>query len=410
MLYVVPMAFVLAGLALYGILGGADFGAGFWQLTAGLGRDPEEIREHAHESMAPVWEANHVWLIFVLTVTWTSYPRALGSLASTLEVALLIAGVGIIFRGAAYALRTGSSSRREQGAIDAVFGVSSVITPFALGAAVGGIASARVPVGNAAGNLFSSWLNPTSVEIGVLAVATGAYMAAVFLCGDAVRRGHGELAERFRVRALGAGVVAGAIAAAGIVVLRFDAHPLFNGLVAAGGGLVALIVSALAGGTTLLLVWRRRYEPARYVAAVAVASIVAGWALAQTPRLLPGLTVRQAAAPHDTQVAVIVAVLAGGALLAPSLATLFRLTLGGQLAEGDTAVAAVAHGEPLRAGRSRLVARLAGALLLAGFGLVNVADAHWAHYVGAFCYVGFIAAAFWVAVPLGVRAGVGGDA
>jgi cytochrome d ubiquinol oxidase subunit II len=218
------------------------------------------------------------------------------------------------------------------------------------------------------------------------------------------------LAERFRVRALGAGVVAGAIAAAGIVVLRFDAHPLFNGLVAAGGGLVALIVSALAGGTTLLLVWRRRYEPARYVAAVAVASIVAGWALAQTPRLLPGLTVRQAAAPHDTQVAVIVAVLAGGALLAPSLATLFRLTLGGQLAEGDTAVAAVAHGEPLRAGRSRLVARLAGALLLAGFGLVNVADAHWAHYVGAFCYVGFIAAAFWVAVPLGVRAGVGGDA
>jgi cytochrome d ubiquinol oxidase subunit II len=410
MLYVVPMAFVLAGLALYGILGGADFGAGFWQITAGLGRDPEEIREHAHESMAPVWEANHVWLIFVLTVTWTSYPRAFGSLASTLEVALLIAGVGIIFRGAAYALRTGSSSRREQGAIDAVFGVSSVITPFALGAAVGGIASARVPVGNASGDLFSSWLNATSVEIGVLAVATGAYMAAVFLCGDAVRRGHGELAERFRVRALGAGVVAGAIAAAGIVVLRFDAHPLFNGLVAAGGGLVALIVSALAGGTTLLLVWRRRYEPARYVAAVAVASIVAGWALAQTPRLLPGLTVRQAAAPHDTQVAVIVAVLAGGALLAPSLATLFRLTLGGQLAEGDTAVAAVAHAEPLRAGRSRLLARLAGALLVAGFGLVNVADAHWAHYVGAFCYVGFIAAAFWVAVPLGVRAGVGGDA
>lgn len=143
MLYVLPLAFALVGLALYDVLGGADFGAGFWQLTAGLGPDPETIREHAHHSMAPVWEANHVWLIFVLTVIWTAYPKFFGSLASTLSVALLIAAVGIIFRGATYALRSASTTPREQRGIDAVFGVSSVITPFALGAAAEGSRPAR---------------------------------------------------------------------------------------------------------------------------------------------------------------------------------------------------------------------------------------------------------------------------
>jgi len=115
-----------------------------------------------------------------------------------LSVALLVAAVGIICRGAAYALRSGTSTAREQRAIDTVFGVASLIAPFALGAAAGGIASGRVPVGNAAGHLFSSWLNPTSILIGALAVATGAYLSAVFLCGDATRAGSGHLAERFR--------------------------------------------------------------------------------------------------------------------------------------------------------------------------------------------------------------------
>src|SRR5919197_73695 len=193
MLESLPLVSVFVGLALYTVLGGADFGAGFWQLAAGRGNYAERIREHAHHSMAPVWEANHVWLIFVLTVIWTAYPKAFGSIASTLSVALLIAAIGIIFRGATYALRSGTSAPREQSAIDTAFGISSVITPFALGAAVGGIASGRVPVGNAAGDLFSSWLNPTSILIGALAVVTGAYLAAVFLSGDAVRTGDQDL-------------------------------------------------------------------------------------------------------------------------------------------------------------------------------------------------------------------------
>src|SRR5437764_12367304 len=141
---------------------------------------------------------------------------------STLCVALLIAAVGISFRGAEYALRSGASSMAEQSTIDTAFGISSVIVPFALGAAVGGIASGRVPVGNAAGNLFTSWLNPTSILIGVLAVVTGAYLAAVFLSGDAVRVGDEQLVRDFRTRALLSGVVAGAIAIGCLAVLHTD--------------------------------------------------------------------------------------------------------------------------------------------------------------------------------------------
>ncbi len=398
MLYVLPLVFALVGLALYGVLGGADFGAGFWQLTAGSGEQAEEIREQAHRSMAPVWEANHVWLIFVLTVIWTAYPRAFGSLASTLSVALLIAAVGIIFRGAAYALRSGSATAREQRAIDTAFGVASLIAPFALGAAAGGIASGRVPVGNAAGHLFSSWLNPTSILIGALAVVTGAYLSAVFLCGDAVRAGNPSLSERFRTRALLAGVVAGGVAIAGLIVLHGDAHPIYHQLVA-GRALPALIASALAGGTTLALVIVRRYEPARYSAAVAVAAIVAGWALAQSPRFLPGLTVHQAAAPHDTQVAVLVAIIGGGAILFPSLFTLFRLTLGGHF-EADAPATEHPGTQAATPAKPALLVRVAGALLIAGFGFTNVADAEWAHVVGAACFIAFVATGFRAAVPL----------
>ena len=184
-LQALPLVFVLCGLVLYAVLAGADFGAGVWQLLAGRGRRGKRVRDHAHHSMGPVWEANHVWLIFVLTIFWTAYPRAFGSIASTLAVPLFIAAIGIVFRGAAYALRAGAASEREAAVIDTIFSLSSILTPFALGAAIGAIAIDRVPVGNAAGHLFSSWLNPTSILIGALAVSNGAYLAAVYLAADA---------------------------------------------------------------------------------------------------------------------------------------------------------------------------------------------------------------------------------
>jgi cytochrome bd ubiquinol oxidase subunit II len=398
-LYELPLLFALIGLALYTVLAGADFGTGWWDLTAGRGHDADSIRDHAHEAIGPVWEANHVWLIFVLTVVWTAYPVAFGSIASTLSIPLFIAAVGIIFRGTTYALRAGKPTPREMRAIDTVFAVSSILTPFALGAAVGGIASLRVPVGNAAGDQFSSWLNPTSLVIGVLAVATAAYLAAVFLCADAARLGETALEHKFRTRALAAGLVSGAIALGALAVLRSDAPLLYHRLVE-GRGLIGLLASIAGGTATLALVWRKRYEASRYTAALAVAAIIAGWALAQSPVFLEGLTVREAAAGRNTLVAVVVAVLAGAAILFPSLALLFRLVLGGALAAGESAsdrpiqlrsvFAALAPG---------LLPRLAIGCFVAGVGFLTIADAAWAHGVGVFCLFSFIVSAFPVALP-----------
>jgi len=265
-LYDAPLVFALVGLALYTVLSGADFGAGFWQLFAGKGEGADEIRDEAHHAMAPVWEANHVWLIFVLTVVWTAYPAAFGSIASTLSIPLFVAGIGIVLRGGAYALRAGTRTTGERRRVDTLFALSSILTPFALGTVIGGIASERVGVGNPGGSLVTSWLNPTSITIGVLAVVSGAYTAAVFLSGDAARDGNRGLADRFRTRALAAGLGAGGVAAAGILVLHLDASRVFTRLTQ-GPGLPALVVSVVAGLGTLLLVWRRRYEPARYAAA-----------------------------------------------------------------------------------------------------------------------------------------------
>jgi cytochrome bd ubiquinol oxidase subunit II len=398
-LYQLPLLFALIGLAFYAVLAGADFGAGWWQLTAGKGPDADSIRDHAHQAMGPVWEANHVWLIFVLTVVWTAYPSAFGSIASTLSIPLFIAAVGIILRGTAYALRAGARTARELRAIDTTFALSSILTPFALGTAIGGIASRRVPLGNAAGDQFSSWLNPTSILIGVLAVATAAYLAAVFLCADAVRLGATTLERKFRTRALAAGLVSGAIALAGVAVLRSDAQPLYHGLVE-GRGLIGLLGSIVAGCATLALVWWKRYEASRYTAALAVAAIIAGWALAQSPVFLEGLTVQEAAAGRDTLVAVTVSVLAGAAILFPSLALLFRLVLGGDLGRGKRAAERPAQAHALRAALAHgLLPRLAIACLVAGIGFLTIADAAWAHTLGVLCLFAFIVTAFPAALP-----------
>jgi cytochrome bd ubiquinol oxidase subunit II len=397
-LYDIPLIFALIGMVLYVVLAGADFGSGIWQLTAGSGPTATSIRDHAHESVAPVWEANHVWLIFVLVVVWTSYPVAFGSIASTLCVPLLVAGIGIIFRGATYALRSGTQSDREVRSVDTVFAISSVLTPFFLGTAIGAIATGRVPVGNAAGNLLTSWFNAPSIFIGLVAVCNCAYLAAVYLAADAARRQDSYLEHQFRLRALIAGGLAGAVAIAGLAVLHADAHRLYHGLLE-GDGLPALIVSILAGTGTLALVVGSRFEPARYTAALAVAAIVAGWALAQKPVLLPGLTIRQAAAPHDTLVLVIVAVLAGAVILFPSLAFLFRLVLRGRFdPDAELSRSPAPPGADARAVVSAsspgIVARAAVGCLIGGFGFLTVADAGWAHAIGVVCLFAFVVLGF----------------
>lgn len=144
---------------------------------------------------------------------WTAYPSAFASIASTLELPLFATAVGIILRGAAYALRAGTRTAREARVLGTGFALSSLIMPFVLGTIVGAIASPRVPLGNAADGLVFSWTSTLSVLTGVMAVCFGAYLAAVFLCADAVRHGERELERRFRLRALAAGSAAGLVAA-----------------------------------------------------------------------------------------------------------------------------------------------------------------------------------------------------
>jgi cytochrome bd ubiquinol oxidase subunit II len=382
----VPAILILVGLAAYVVFAGADFGAGLWYLLAGPGRHGRAIRDFSYHAMAPVWEANHVWLIYVLVVAWTAYPTAFGSIASTLALPLFVAAVGIILRGTAYALRSGAEQDREtEGATGFVFGVSSILTPFALGAAVGAIASGRVPVGNAAGDLITSWLNATSILIGALAVATAGYLAAVYLAGDAARAGEASLARTFRARALAMGVVAGALSVGGLFVVRADVRPLFDDLTS-GAGLAAVLVSALAGLATLALVHAGRYEPARFSGALAVAAIIAGWGVAQSPDLLPGLTIEEAAAGRSTLWALLVSIAAGLVVLVPSLALLYGLVLRGRFDPSAPARQEVPRPRATSARRSLAVA--AGALLVVGVALLLVGEGA-AVAVGILALVGY---------------------
>jgi cytochrome d ubiquinol oxidase subunit II len=389
----VPLILLLVGLVAYAVLGGADFGAGFWQLWGGRGEREKAIREHAHHAMGPVWETNHVWLIFVLVVAWTAYPTAFGSIASTLSIPLFIAAVGIIMRGTAYALRSGAATAREQRRIEVGFAISSILTPFALGAVIGGIASGRVPVGNAKGDLVTSWLNETSIFIGVLSVATAAYLAAVYLAADAVRIGRPDLEQAFRVRALAMGVVAGALALGGLAIVHDDAPKIWDGLTS-GGGLVAVIVSGVAGVTAMLLVLRSRYELARVTAALAVGAIVAGWAAAQRPDILPGLTVEAAAASHSALVAVIVGVAVGAIVLVPSLVLLFGLFLRGRfdphVVEREPVHEAAPRPAPLQ---PRLGIAAFGCLVVGGT-LTFFFETSWAHIIGVSALLAFVGLGF----------------
>lgn len=323
----------IAGLTAYLVLGGADFGGGLWDLTAGGPHRGAPLRGLIERSISPVWEANHVWLPFVLVVLWTAFPRFFGSVMSTLYVPLFLAAAGIILRGTAFVLRPHANTLGQARMLGAGFALSSVLVPFCFGAAVGGVASGRVPVGNAAGDAWSSWLNPTSITLGIVAVLSGAYLAAVFLAGDAERVDHPGLARATRTRALFAGSLTGTAAFVSLIVVRSDAPDLYSGLTS-GAGLALVFASAAFGVATLALVAARRFLPARGTAAAAVSCITIGWAVAQSPYLLPGrLTLDQAAANDATLSALLISLAAGSLILVPSLILLYRLVLRGRLDE-----------------------------------------------------------------------------
>ncbi|WP_328808912.1 cytochrome d ubiquinol oxidase subunit II [Nonomuraea montanisoli] len=314
----IMLAVLWVGLTAYVLFGGADFGGGVWDLLsggAGTGRRRRELVEH---SIGPVWEANHVWLIFVIVLMWTGIPSVFAAVASTLYVPLTLAALGIIARGAAFAFRKASTRLWQQRLFGATFAFSSVVTPFFLGTAAGAIASGRVPPGIARGDLVTSWANPTSLTAGALAVGTAAYLAACYLTRDAERTGQPDLAEEFRRRALVTGVVVGVLSAAGLLVLHADAPGLFAELTS-GRALPFLVLSVVAGVASLPLLWLRRYREVRITAALAVVGLLWGWGVGQYPVLLPGVTLREAAATTSVLAASLGSLAVGAVLLVPSL-------------------------------------------------------------------------------------------
>jgi cytochrome d ubiquinol oxidase subunit II len=318
----VVLAVTWIGVTFYALLGGADFGAGFWDLFAGGARRGWAQRELIEHSIGPVWEANHVWLIFALVVLWTGFPPVFAAVMSTMIIPLTLAAFGVIMRGSAFAFRKVVDALWLKRVFGASFAASSVLTPFFLGTVAGGVATGRVPPGNARGDLITSWLNPTSLLGGTLAVGVCAYLAAVFLVRDAEREGHHQLVEQFRARALGTGVALGIIALGGIFVLRADAPRLFQGLT--GRALPLVVASAVFGLVSLGLLLRRRFVAVRITAALAVVAIIWGWAAGQYPYMLePGLTIEQAAAGRATLTAMLVSLGIGALLLVPSMTWLF---------------------------------------------------------------------------------------
>ena len=312
------------GVTFYTVFGGADFGAGFWSLVAGRSERGQRARELADWAIGPVWEANHVWLIFVLVVLWTAFSEAFGSIFSTLFIPLSLAALGIVLRGSGFAFQHTARTEKGRSIAERLFGLSSLLTPFFMGTVVGAIASGRVPVGNAEGDPVTSWLNGVSLLVGALFVATCAYVAAVFLVSDARRARAADLESYFTARALGAALVAGALAVAGILVLNAEAEYVYDRLTKEGLPLV--ILSGLCGVGVLVLLRRRARRGARPLAVGAVVAIVWGWGVAQYPYLLPEtLKIDDAAASSPTLTGVLIVFGAAVVLVLPAIALLFTL-------------------------------------------------------------------------------------
>ncbi|MFK0259411.1 cytochrome d ubiquinol oxidase subunit II [Streptomyces sp. NPDC090445] len=320
---------LLLAVAAYACAGGTDYGAGFWDLTAGgaeRGKRPRWLIDHA---MAPVWEVNNVWLIFVFVIMWTGFPVFFQTVFLAMWLPLALAAVGIVLRGAGFALRKPTRRIAGRRVYGAVFAVSSLLTPFFLGAAVGGIASGRVAPGTEPS--AHTWSNPTSVFFGILAVVATALLGAVFLAADAVRFEAPDLHAYFRWRAVAALAALAVLAVVTLFVTHGDAPHVWHGLTH-GAGLFFVIVAGVATLVTAWLLLRTSGAWSRVSAVGIVASAVLAWGMAQRPYLIPrSLTVAEAAGAPATLHWLVIVTLVAVVLVFPAVVLLYRLDTHGTL-------------------------------------------------------------------------------
>ena len=315
---------LLAGVTLYAVFGGADFGGGLWDLLAGGDRRGQLPRDLIDESITPVWEANHVWLVFDLVIFWTGFPHPFAAVMITLALPLWLAVAGIVLRGAGFAFRKEITRLSWQRAAGATFAFSSLLTPFFMGTVIGAIATGAVPANPGHASL-AAWTSPTAVLAGLLFVAACGYLAAVYLVGEAARRGDQRMRTYFTRRAQAATIVAGALSLAALAELHGSNPALYARLTGRALPLVAL--AAACGLAVLILLAVGRLTGVRVIAALGVAAVVWGWGVAQYPVLLPGtgVTLSNAGAPTDTLVAIVVLFIVAALLIGPAFIVLYAL-------------------------------------------------------------------------------------
>jgi cytochrome d ubiquinol oxidase subunit II len=317
---------LLLGVILYAVLGGADFGGGIWDLVA-RGPRRREQRLAIARAIGPIWEANHVWLIFVIVLTFSIFPPAFAAISTALYIPLSLVLVGITLRGGAFIFRAYAHDvATAQERWGRVFAAASAITPVLLGMCAGAVASGdiRIEDGEVTSDLWSPWLGPFPIVIGLLALTTCAYLAAVYLTVET----EGELQEDFRRRALAAACAFAILGTLALPIARSQAPQIWEGLIRRETW-TFIPATAAFGLVTLWAVWSRRYMIARISAIAGVAVMLAGWALAQYPYLIvPDIEYAAAAASPAMMRAALVVYAIGGLLLIPSLWLLFALFKG----------------------------------------------------------------------------------
>jgi cytochrome bd ubiquinol oxidase subunit II len=315
---------LLAGVTLYAVLGGADFGGGLWDLLAGGDRRGQAPRGLIDESITPVWEANHVWLVFDLVIVWTAFPLAFAAVMTTLALPLWLAVAGIVLRGAGFAFRKEITEPWWRRATGATFAFSSLVTPFFMGTVIGAIATGAVPANGGHASL-AAWTSATAVLAGFLFVAACGYLAAVYLVGEAARRGDRRMRAYFTRRAQAAAIVAGALSLATLASLHGSNPALYDRLT--GRAVPLVVLAGVCGLAVVILLAAGRLTGARGIAALGVAAVVWGWGVAQYPALLPGtaVTLSNAGAPSDTLVSLVVLFIVAALLIGPAFVLLYSL-------------------------------------------------------------------------------------
>jgi cytochrome d ubiquinol oxidase subunit II len=319
----VVAALLGASLTVYGTLAGADFGAGILDLLAGRRRTE---RQSIAAAIGPVWEANHVWLIFSITILFSAFPAAFSALGTALLAPLTVALLAIVVRGIALGLRAAPGTpARAHVLLSRLLGAASLVGPFAFGVAAGGIAEASSsPRAVSAHVPDVPWTGPFAALIGGLAVALCAQLASSFIASGLVRAGEPRRAEPFRRRGLQSGACVLVLGLAGPLLAAAIAPAVWHRLI---GPALPLVIAGLgAQGASLVALARRRYPLARHAGRLAAAAVLWGWFLSQAPRLIgSGLTIHTAAATHTALGAVAISSAAVLLLVLPAMYLLFAL-------------------------------------------------------------------------------------